>query len=158
MNRGFMAALGVAVLVVAVAVLVVWKIQPSTEEQKEIALEGAVREGSPEFAEITKKIIIENVPDKTWESPLGTGYLMMNIAGRIKNYSGRIVSGLEIKTSVLDISGNPVKEKTVLVIPIQQAELAPGEVMDVVVRIDGFSKDDDRARIRWKVTAIKFKQ
>ncbi len=153
-----MAALGVAVLVVAGAVLVIWKIQPSTDEQKEIALEGAVREGSPEFAEITKKIIIENDPDKTWESPLGTGYVMMNIAGRVKNYSGRTVNGLEIKTSVLDISGNPVKEKSVLVVPIQQAELAPGDVMEVVVRIDGFGKDDDRARVRWKVTAIKFKQ
>jgi hypothetical protein len=27
--------------------------------------------------------------------------------------------------------------------------------MDVNVTIEGFKKDDDRARIRWKVTAIK---
>ena len=155
MNKGFIFALAIAVVIVGGAIGLIWKFQPSHEEQKRIALEGAVREDSPEFPELTKRIIAETNGEKTWESPIGTGYMMMNIAGRIKNYSGKTLSGLEVKVSVNDQLGKTVRDKTVIVVPIQQSTLEPGGVMDVVVRIDGFSPDDDRAQIRWKVTAIK---
>jgi uncharacterized repeat protein (TIGR01451 family) len=38
------------------------------------------------------------------------------------------------------------------------ATLAPGETIPITLTMDGFTKDDDRANIRWKVTAIKTKQ
>lgn len=154
-NRGFVIPVLIAVAVVAAIILVIWKIQPSFEEQKQIVMEGAVREDSPAFAEMTKRIIAENDPEKTWESPVGTGTIMMNIAGRIKNYSGKTINGLEIKVSVLDSFKKPVKEKTLIIVPTQQSTLPPGGTMDVVVRMEGFAQDDDRARIQWKVTAIK---
>ncbi len=157
MNKGFLAAIVIAVLVVAGGVGLIWKFQPSMEEQKKEVLEGAFREGSPEFATMMRRIIAETDPDKTWESPLGTGYLMMNIAGRIKNFSDKTLTGLEVQVSVIDQFGKTVKDKRVIVVPTQQATLEPQGVMDVVVRIDGFNKDDDRARIRWLVTAIKVK-
>jgi hypothetical protein len=33
--------------------------------------------------------------------------------------------------------------------------MAPNENLPVLVPIEGFAKDDDRARVKWKVTAIK---
>ena len=42
-----------------------------------------------------------------------------------------------------------------LVVPIQDAMLSPDETIPVTITLDGFSKEDDRANIRWKVTAIK---
>ena len=145
----------VAALVVAGGILLIWKLQPSMQEQQEQALSGAFREGSPEFSAITKRIVAENDEDNTWFSPVGTGGIMMNIAGRIRNNGDKTLTGLEINVAVVDSFGKVVKDNTVLVVPNQKAKLAPKEQMNVTVRIDGFKRDDDRAQIRWKVTAIK---
>src|SRR6185369_1288990 len=123
--------------------------------QQEQALSGALHEGSPGFDVLTKRIVAENDEDNTWSSPIGTGYVMMQIAGKIRNNSDKTISGLEINVSVLDSFDKVVKDNTLTIVPTQQKKLAPKQEMDVKVRIDGFKPDDDRARIRWKVTAIK---
>ena len=48
-----------------------------------------------------------------------------------------------------------LKEKRILVVPTQVPRLAPEEIIPVTLSLDNFSKDDDRANIRWKVTAIR---
>jgi hypothetical protein len=154
-NKSFLVAILVAVLIVAGGILLIWKLQPSMQEQQDQALSGAVREGSPEFDTITKRIIAENDEDNTWQSPVGTGGIMMNIAGRVRNNSDKTLTGLEMKVSVLDSFDKVVKENVLTVVPTQQKTLPPKGQMNVTVRIDGFKRDDDRARIRWKVTAIK---
>jgi hypothetical protein len=154
-NKGFLTAILIAVLLVGGGVFLIWKLQPSMQEQQEQVLSGAIREGSPEFATITKRIVAENDEDNTWFSPVGTGGIMMNIAGKIRNNGDKTLTGLEIKVAVLDSFGKVVKDNTVLVVPNQQKKLEPKGEMKVVVRIDGFQPDDDRARIQWKVTAIK---
>ncbi len=155
MNKTFLTAFLIAILLVAAGVLLIWKLQPSIEEQMEQVLSGAFREGSPEFDAITKRIIAENDRDKTWFSPVGTGGIMMEIHGKLSNYSDKTLTGLEIKVSVLDSFNKVVKDKTLLIVPTQQKKLEPKGEMKVTVRIDGFKPDDDRARIQWKVTAIK---
>lgn len=155
MNKSFLVAILIAVLLVGGGVLLIWKLQPSMQEQQELALSGAFREGTPEFEAATKRIIAENDEENTWFSPVGTGGIMMNIAGRIRNNGDKALTGLEIKVSVLDSFGKVVKDNTLLVVPNQQKRLEPKGEMKVVVRIDGFRPDDDRARIQWKVTAIK---
>jgi len=154
-NKTFLIAILIAVLVVAGGVLLIWKFKPSMQEQQEQALVGAVRENSPGFDALTKKIIIETDKDNTIESPVGTGYMMMNIAGFIRNYSDKTIAGLEIRVSVLDSFDKVVKDSTMTVVPTQQKTLPPKGEMHVTMRIDGFNPSDDRARIRWKVTAIK---
>lgn len=155
MNKTLLVAILVAVLVVAGGVLLIWKLQPSMEEQQSQALTGAVREGSPEFETLTKRVIAETDEENTWQSPVGTGGIMMNIAGRLRNNSDKVITGLEINVSVVDITGKVVKDKTLVVVPMQKKTFAPKEQINVNVRIDGFRQDDDRANIRWKVTAIK---
>ena len=155
MNKSFLIAILIAVLLVAGGILLIWKLQPSMQEQQEQVLSGALREGSPEFDALTRRIIAETDEDNTIQSPVGTGYWMMNIAGRIRNNSDKVLTGLEVKCSVVDSFGKVVKEHTMLVIPNQRKKLAPKEQMNVSIRIDGFNPDDDRANIRWKVTAIK---
>jgi hypothetical protein len=154
-NKSFLIAILIAVVLVVGGVLLIWKLQPSMVEQQEQALSGAVREGDPGFSEITRRIIAETDEENTWQSPVGTGGIMMQIAGRIRNNSDKTLTGLELQVSVVDISGKVVKDKTLLVVPNQRKSIAPKEQMNVTVRIDGFNPDDDRANIRWKVTAIK---
>jgi hypothetical protein len=154
-NKTFLIAILIAVFLIGGGILLLYKFQPSMQEQQEQALTGALREGSPEFDVITKRIVAENDEDKTWFSPVGTGGIMMNIAGKIRNNSDKTLTGLEIKVAVLDSFNKVVKENTLTVVPTQRKTLEPKGEMDVTVRIDGFQPDDDRARIQWKVTAIK---
>jgi hypothetical protein len=136
---------------------VVWLIslKPSMQQQVDQSMDGAVREGSPEFEVLTKKIVIQTDEDRTIQSPIGLGTIVMSIGGQIKNLTGKTVTGLEINVAVIDTFGKPLKDKTLIVVPNQYAKLNTNEVADITVRIDGFDAKDDRANIRWKVTAIK---
>jgi hypothetical protein len=43
------------------------------------------------------------------------------------------------------------------VVPVQQSSLEPGQDIPITLTVDGFTRDDDRADIRWTVTAIHAK-
>ncbi|MEP7212772.1 MAG: hypothetical protein ABI791_06840 [Acidobacteriota bacterium] len=154
-NRKIGLIVGALVGIVAIG-LVIWlaSFRPSMDEQMSQVLEGSFREGSPEFAQITKDIII-STGDNTVQSPNGFGRISMYIEGTIRNKGDRVINGLEINCAVITQFGNVLKEKRVLVVPTKQELLAPGQTITINTQIDGFDKDDDRANIRWKVTAIR---
>lgn len=157
-NTIFLAAIGIGFLII-LAFLAVVSLKSSTKQIQTQALEGAFREGTPEFEKYTKKIIAETNEDKTTWSPTGMGTIMMSIHGRIRNITGKPLTGLEIKVGVIDSFGKTVKEKTTVVIPKEEiTSLENGQILPVQVTIEGFAKDDDRANLRWKVTAIKVQE
>jgi hypothetical protein len=119
-NKSFLVAILIAVLLIGGGILLIWKLQPSMQEQQEQVLSGALREGAPDFETATRRIVAETNEAETWSSPVGTGGIMMQIAGRIRNNSDKIISGLEIKVSVVDLSGKVVKDSTLLVVPNQK--------------------------------------
>jgi len=153
-NKGLL--IGVIISVVFIGgVLLYLSTKPSEQEQIDQILKGSYHEGSPEFAELTKNIIISTDTDKTIESPTGLGTISMWIAGNIHNKGDKVINGLEVSVWVVTQFKDKLKEKRVLVIPRQQPVLNPGETIPITLTLDGFSKDDDRADIRWKVTAIR---
>lgn len=154
-NKIMLAALAIAALLVAGGVLLL-ALQPDREEQKQQQLAGAFLEGSPEFEEYTKQIIIATDFDRTTESPLGIGTIQMAIHGTIRNKGTKIVNGLEVSVGVVDKQNKIIKEKRTMVVPNQAPVLQSNETIRVFVPMDGFKKEDDRANIRWKVTAIRF--
>ena len=79
----------------------------------------------------------------------------MYIRGKIRNKGARPINGLEVNVAVVDSFNQTLREKRVLVVPTQLPELAPGEIIPISLEISGFEKKDDRADIRWKVTAIR---
>ena len=127
---------------------------PSMEDQTARILQGSFREGSPEFAEITKDILISTDPN-TVESPTGLGTISMYIQGKIYNKGTKTLSTLEVNVAVIDTKNQVIRDKKILVVPVQQTLLEPGETIPVTLTLDGFTLKDDRANIRWKVTAIK---
>jgi hypothetical protein len=153
-NKIFLVALVIGILIVS-AVVGFFALRPTQQQIVSEQLGGAVREGSPEFEALTRRIAIQTDEQNTTQSPTGMGTIVMMIAGRIRNYTGRTLTGLEVKVTVVDQLGNPVKDKVVAAVPMQQEKLEANESMPVRVMIEGFDKDDDRAMIRWKVTAIK---
>ena len=67
------------------------------------------------------------------------------------------MNGLEIRAAVVDYEGRAVKERTVVVIPTRQPELAPNKTMPVQVMLEGMKENDPRANIKMEVTAFRFK-
>ena len=158
-KRGVNKVLAGALLVAAALVAGgIWLLtfQPTLEEQQQQQLVGAFLEGSPEFESYTNNLIISTDMNHTTESPLGLGTIQMTIHGDIRNKGDKTINGLEVKVSVVDLKNKVLKEKKKMVVPNQIEKLSPGETIHVVVPMDGFSKTDDRANVRWKVSAIRF--
>lgn len=121
-------------------------------------LEGALRAGSPEFEQYVSKVVLDK-PEAT-EATRPIGDIVMTLQTTVRNFTGRTITGLEVHAAVVDLQGNPVKERTVIAIPSRrtgQAELEPNRTLELPVVIDGMSKEADRANIKMEVSAIKFK-
>ena len=141
---------------IAVIGAVIWALsfRPSIEEQTSAILQGAFHEGTPEYAELNKDIII-STDEKTVESPTGMGTISMYINGKIRNKGSRPIDVLEVNVAVVTQFKQVLRERRILVVPVQQSILEPGQIIPITLTLDGFSKDDDRADIRWRVTAIR---
>src|SRR5216683_1672843 len=118
-------------------------------------LANAVRPGSPDF-EKYKKLIALDEPEAD-ESPRALGDIVMTLSTTVRNFTGRTITGLEIKGTVVDHDGNPVKENTTVVIPTRQSELDPNKTMKVSIMLEGFTDSDDRANIKMEMTGFTLK-
>jgi hypothetical protein len=78
----------------------------------------------------------------------------MTLSATVRNFTGRTLTGLEVRGSVVDSSGKPVKARTLVAIPGRQAELESLKTMKVSILIDGFSDEDDRANTKMEVTGF----
>lgn len=156
-NKILIGALVVAVLAV-VAAVALFSLKPSTQQIEQEALQGAYREGTPEFQNYTKKIVAQTEEDRTTKSLTAMGTMMLSIGGTIRNFTGKTLTGLEVKVTVVDTFNTPLKEKTIIVVPKQEPTLENNQAMSVRVNVEGFDPKADLANIRWKVTAIKVEQ
>ena len=119
-------------------------------------LEGAIRAGSPEFAQYKTQVVLDEPEATEAKRPLGD--TVMSLMTTVRNLTNKTLVGLEIRGVVVDHQGQPVKEKTVIMIPTRQAELAPNKTMRVTVLLEGMKDTDDRANIKMEVAAVKFKE
>lgn len=153
-NYGLVIGVAIGILLIGGAALFIY-MQPPAEDQRAKMLEGAHTEGSPEFAEITKDIII-STDDRTIESPNALGTISMFIVGGIRNKGSKTITALEVNVSVVDLQNNVLKEKSIVAVPIQHPQIEPNEtIRPVTLSLEGFDPKAERANIRWKVTAIK---
>ena len=157
-KRGINAGLIVGILI-ALALLggAAWWLSrtPPIEDQTAKLLEGALTEGSPEFAALAKNIQIARDNDRTVESPTGMGTISMFIYGHVYNRTGKRITLLQVEISVIDQQNKPVQTKRVLVVPVENPVLEPSETVPATCSFAGFDRKDDRANINFKVTAIK---
>ncbi len=118
-------------------------------------LSGAIRAGSPDWQKYIKLIALDD-PEAD-ESPRALGDIVMTLHTTARNFTGRTITGLEVRAAVLDHQDHPVKEETVVVIPRPgRTELDPNKTAQVSVTIYGFTETDDRAKIKMEVTGFKF--
>jgi flagellar basal body-associated protein FliL len=144
------------VAAIILATLFYFLMRASSGIRVDPTLEGAIRAGSPEFAENQPKIVLD-APEAT-EAKRALGDIVMNLQTVARNFTGRTLSGLEVKGSVVDHQGKPVRERTMVVIPTSQnPELEPNRTMLIRIPIEGMTEADDRANIKVEVTGFKFK-
>lgn len=151
-NKIFVAALLAAAAIIAI-VIVILSFRPPFEDRMAAILASAIHEGQPGFDELSRDIIIAN--DNTIESPMATGKISMFLHGKIRNKGTRNITVLEVNAAVVTQFNEVLRERRMLVVPQQQASLGPGETIPITMTFDGFDRYDDRANIRWRVTAIK---
>jgi hypothetical protein len=123
--------------------------------QQRLEGEGVLRAGAPEFEKARSGIVLDK-PEAT-EATRAIGDIVMTLTTTVRNFTGRTINGLEMYAAVVDSQGKPVKERTVIIIPVRQPELEPNKTMEVPVMLEGMKKTDDRADIKMEVTAVKFK-
>src|SRR5436190_6412207 len=109
-------------------------------------LQAAVRKGSPDWEKYSKLIALDN-PEAD-EAKRALGDTVMTLQTTARNFTGRTITGLEVRGAVVDHDGKPVKQRAVVVIPGRQPELDPNKTMRVSILIDGFTDEDDRANIK----------
>ena len=142
---------------VVIAGLFYFLMRSSSGVREVQTLPGAFRAGSAEFTQHQPRIVLDG-PEAT-EAKRALGDIVMSLQTVARNFTGKTLSGLEIKGSVVDREGKPVREQTVVVIPTPQyPELAPNRTMPVFVRLEGMTDSDVRANIKMEVTGFRFKE
>ena len=119
------------------------------------SFENAVRPGSPDWEKYSKLIALDDPEADEAKRPLGD--TVMTLRSTVRNFTGRTITGLEMRGTVVDYDGKPVKEKTIVVIPGRQSELDPNKTMKVSILLEGFTENDARANIKMEVTAFRLK-
>ena len=143
------------VAAIIIAIFFYFLMRASSSVRVEPTLAGAIRAGSPEFDQYQSKIALD--PPEATEYKQALGGIVMDLYTNVRNFTGRTLTGLEVKGMVVDHQGQPVNQRTVVVIPTRQAELEPNRGVLVQVRLEGMTDQDDRANIKMEVTGIIFK-
>ena len=139
-----------------VAGLIYFLAQPHSSVSEPLRLEGATRPGSPEFEQIRERVAVDGL--EAFESARPLGDIVMELRATVRNFTGRTINGLELRGAVVDPEGNPVKERTVIVIPTKrQPELEPNRTMQARMVLEQISKDAVRANIKMEVAGVRFK-
>jgi hypothetical protein len=61
-----------------------------------------------------------------------------------------------MRGAIVDTQNSTVQERTVMVIPLRQTALEPGEAIGVRVLLENISKDSERADMLLEVTGVRF--
>ncbi|HKO62624.1 MAG TPA: hypothetical protein VJV03_15770 [Pyrinomonadaceae bacterium] len=141
------------VAAVILALLFYFLMRASTTRPPDPLLPNAIRTGSADWNTHASKIHVD-APEAT-ESKRALGDIVMNLQTTVRNFTGRTLTGLEIKGSVVNRQGQPVRERTMVVIPsAQQPELEPNRMMMVFITLEGMTDADERANIKMEVTGF----
>lgn len=128
--------------------------RPDRGRGLEQRLEGAIRRESPRFDELSGQLVVERLGAA--EAPRPLNEQAVEITGTVRNATGRTVTGLELRGVILDALSMPLRERTVVVVPLRQAALEPGEAINVSILLEGVSPEAERAAHVMEVTGLRF--
>ena len=126
-SRTIMILCGLAILAVIALIIMVTSFarKPS---QTEFALAG-----SPEFDAYATNVLISDVDKKTGERIIGR-YVVIRCT--VQNTGDKVLSGLQLKATVIGTGGQLIREKIVTPVPNSRDELGPNQAMKIDVSLE----------------------
>lgn len=116
------------------------------------SLAGALRAGAPEFEEHRERIVIEQ-PQATITAH-ATCNRLLELTATVRNDTGRLIKGLEMRGTVVDLQGSPVSELVAVVIPTQQTAIEPNEAIKARLLLAAALPDATSVGVRLEVTGV----
>ena len=148
------AAFTSVIVLVTTAVIHLAATRPYHGRVFEQRLEGAIRRESPAFDELSGLLVVERLGAA--QAPHSLNDRAVEITGTVRNETGRTVTGLELRGVILDALSTPLRERTVVVVPLRQAALEPGEAINVSILLEGVGPEAERAAHVMEVTGLRF--
>ncbi len=118
-------------------------------------LADAVHAGSPDWDKYSKTIVLDE-PEAD-EANRALGDIVMTLKTTVRNFTGKMITGLEIRAAVVDHQGAAVRERYVVFVPTKVPELGPNKTLPISVVLDGMTETTDRANIKMEVSSFKIK-
>ena len=117
-------------------------------------LEGALRMGHWEFEQYRDRIVIEQ--PQALAAAHTTDDLALELMASVRNDTGRVIKGLEVRGAVVDPHGGTMSERVAVVIPAQQTAIEPNEAIKARVMLAGINPEAPHGGVRVEVTGVIF--
>jgi len=124
--------------------------QPSAAPGEE-RLEGAVRPGAPDFP--GDKLVVDFTPDE--DATIGgnaLGNYVVTMKPTVRNFTTRVVNGLEFRASGLDLEGRTIRQRTF----VTREEIEPNRTSSPAIGLN-FPPDNRPAQLKVELTGVRFK-
>jgi hypothetical protein len=125
--------------------------RPSAKPGEE-RLAGAVRPGAADWP--GAKLVVDFEPDE--DATIGgnaLGNYVVTMKPTVRNFTGRVVSGLEFRAAGLDLEGKTIRERTY----VTEEEIEPNRTASPAVGLN-FPSDNRPAQLKLELTGVRFKQ
>jgi hypothetical protein len=124
--------------------------RPSAKPGEE-RLAGAIRPGAAEFP--GDKLVVDFDPDEN--ATIGgnaLGNYVVTMKPTVRNFTGRVVNGLEFRAAGLDLQGNTIRERSF----VTEEEIEPNRTASPAIGLN-FPPDNRPAQLKLELTGVRFK-
>lgn len=128
------------------------KKRAATQLNEKLELAGALRAGSPQFDLYREHIAI--APPHVEVAAVADD-LNVELIATVRNKTGRIIKGLEVRGIVADPQGR-VSTQVAVIIPTQQTVMEPNEAINARLLFPGVRLETSPANMRVEVTGVLF--
>jgi hypothetical protein len=124
--------------------------RPSAKPGEE-RLAGAVRPGAPDFP--GNKLVVDFDPNEN--ATIGAnalGNYVVTMKPTVRNFTGRVVNGLEFRAAGLDLKGETIRERTY----VTEEEIETNRTASPAIGLN-FPPDNRPAQLKLELTGVRFK-
>jgi hypothetical protein len=139
---------GVAVLIVIVLIIVV------TSLGKRTAQADNAHAGSPEFDSYAPNIKIGSIDKRHGER---MNYRYARILCTVENAGDAVVTGLELRATIIGTGGQLIKEKVFTPVPNTREQLPPGKSMNIDVSVERIPDPSEIVDMTIELHGLKLK-
>jgi hypothetical protein len=115
-------------------------------------LAGAIRPGSPDFPSKERLVVEFDPNENAFIGATALGTWAVTIKPTVRNFTGRVVNGLEFHAAGVDPKGNVIRERSF----VSEAEIEPNKVYVPSIGLS-FPQDNKPADLKLELTGVRFK-